>query len=496
MYNQVTNQVALDEQKDCTLVGYKKINPTTTESIVELGTLKPQPLGPEFDLEGISSLYGAVSMPTLLGGGHLHLINSGSLPDLSTNVTTGPSNVVVQRMMSEGGIRDSATSSDPAQVSRRLDTLLSESEPKGEDHTETKPEMTDSALPAEDMMLEDVITSEESKTISPASPDSCHSDSVSDDTSGPIANGYIASSSGSGSRASLSPVPDDTEPSLTTEETQPAASTEQKVEESSTVLTDAITEALRDSGISTKASEPVSDTTKVDTADDNRTEDTEDKMESNSRSNSPDRSSIGTADSGIKLQSESLDSTKSDTKEDPSSSAITESDQSQPSSELAKSKPTTMRNKRTSDETKRYSSPPSLDSSGYMTSEVSVLELLKEEQDRMNSVEGNSDSALDLNPSVMSRTSAGRVSIGRRKVKGMDSPKHQYSPAGKGRTKLGVAAMHSSPALQSMKSETPQHGRPLGRVNSLNLHASSSLPELTMLDSYRHGKPVQDKHIR
>ncbi len=212
MYNQVTNQVALDEQKDCTLVGYKKINPTTTESIIELGTLKPQPLGPEFDLEGIS--YGAVSMPTLLGGGHLHLINSGSLPDLSTNVTTGPSNVVVQRMMSEGGIRNSATSSNPPQVSRRLDTLLSESEPKDEGHTESKPEMTDSALPAEDMLLGHVIASEESKTISSASPDSCLSHSVSDDTSGPIANGYIASSSGSGSQASLSPVPGGTDQAL------------------------------------------------------------------------------------------------------------------------------------------------------------------------------------------------------------------------------------------------------------------------------------------
>ncbi len=155
-----------------------------------------------------------------------------------------------------------------------------------------------------------------------------------------------------------------------------------------------------------------------------------------------------------------------------------------------------MRNKQSSDETKRYPSPPSLDSSRYMTSEVSVLELLKEEQDKTKSAEGNSGSALDLNPSVMSRTSAGRVSIGRRKVKGMVSPKPHFCPHGKGRTKLGAAAMHSSPALQSMKCETPQHGRPLGRVKSLNLHASSSLPELTMLDSYRHGKPVQDKHIR
>ena len=80
------------EQTDCTLVGFRKLDtsslPVESASTYELGTLGAADL-PGANTPGVplNALYNAVSMPTLLGKGHLDMANSGSMPELCTSAS-------------------------------------------------------------------------------------------------------------------------------------------------------------------------------------------------------------------------------------------------------------------------------------------------------------------------------------------------------------------------------------------------------------------------
>ncbi len=88
--NQVRGSVAVDE-KDCPLVGYRKIDTSPAQPIVELGTLSPggnHSLLSEDSAVTKNALYNAVSMPTLLAKGHFNMTTSGSMPDLTASITS------------------------------------------------------------------------------------------------------------------------------------------------------------------------------------------------------------------------------------------------------------------------------------------------------------------------------------------------------------------------------------------------------------------------
>ncbi len=85
---QVGASVAIDKV-GCSLVGYRKMNTSTSVPVVQLGTLSPDGHETIIGEQGLAknALFNAVSMPTLLAKGHINLINSGSMPELCTSAS-------------------------------------------------------------------------------------------------------------------------------------------------------------------------------------------------------------------------------------------------------------------------------------------------------------------------------------------------------------------------------------------------------------------------
>ena len=124
--NQVRGSVAVDE-KDCSLVGYRKIETSPTQPIVELGTLSPggnHSLLSEDSAVTKNALYNAVSMPTLLAKGHFNMTTSGSMPDLTANITSDleRSSVDLSSMIRAGtGSGSESTRTDPTAETSSID---------------------------------------------------------------------------------------------------------------------------------------------------------------------------------------------------------------------------------------------------------------------------------------------------------------------------------------------------------------------------------------
>lgn len=159
---EVAAQVATDPTA-CTLVGYRKTQCTSTfEPLLELGTLSP---GPHFSLGSgtQSALFGAVSMPTTLAKGHISMVNSGSMPELSSE----------------------ASKSETKEVFRpRSEIIPPESSPTLEEVKEKKPS-EDSFKPSEKKVEEDKAEAEEDKAEAESE--------ESEDMGDAIENGYLPS---------------------------------------------------------------------------------------------------------------------------------------------------------------------------------------------------------------------------------------------------------------------------------------------------------------
>ena len=86
---EVEANVAMDKTV-CTLVGYRKVNKDTDETLSELGTLSPvvnrTSLLDPLSSSASQALFSATSMPTL-GSGQLNMLNSGSMPELCSSVS-------------------------------------------------------------------------------------------------------------------------------------------------------------------------------------------------------------------------------------------------------------------------------------------------------------------------------------------------------------------------------------------------------------------------